>query len=92
MKQVITGLQGAGLDIYFHGKIIAGMLTPDRSAFADSYTCLFKTTGDNLFTVYAISVGSEADKVGANPDAVGALSARLIEEAVADAINSAKTN
>ena len=139
MKQVITGLQGAGLDIYFHGKIIAGRLTPDRSAFADSYTCLFKTTGDNLFTgttnttlvaiftngnftpaqlkhlarmasaglscsihpvfttadgdtVYAISVGSEADKVGANPDAVGALSARLIEEAVADAINSARTN
>lgn len=37
-------------DIYSQGKKIAGMLTPDRSALADSYTALLQTAGDNLFT------------------------------------------
>ena len=123
-------------DIYSNGKRIAGMLTPDRSAFADSYATLLHTTGDNLFTsttnttlvaiftngdfspaqlkhlaqmasaglsrsidpvfttadgdtVYAISVGDEHLKVAANLDAVGALSASLVEEAIADAVYSA---
>ena len=123
-------------DIYSHGKKIAGMLTPDRSTFADSYASLLQTTGDNLFTanttlvavftngdftpaqlkhlaqmasaglarsidpvfttadgdtVYAISVDPDAEKVPASLDAVGALSARLTEEAVADAVHSAKS-
>ena len=123
-------------DIYSHGKKIAGMLTLDRSAFADSYTTLLHTTADNLFTsttnttlvavftnadftpaqlkhlaqmasaglarsidpvfstadgdtVYAISVGDEHHKVSANLDAVGVLSASLVEEAIADAVYSA---
>ncbi len=119
-------------DIYSHGKRIAGMLTPDRSTFADSYEALLQTSVDNLFTanttlvavftngdfspaqlkhlaqmasaglarsidpvfttadgdtVYAISVGPE--KVPASLDAVGALSARLVEEAITDAVQSA---
>lgn len=37
-------------DIYFAGKKIAGMRTPDHNAFADSYEILLLTTGDNLFT------------------------------------------
>lgn len=37
-------------DIYFAGKKIAGMRTPDHNAFADSYETLMQTTGDNLFT------------------------------------------
>ena len=122
-------------DIYSHGKKIAGMLTPDRSAFADSYTTLLHTAGDNLFTanttlvavftngdftpaqlrhlaqmasaglarcidpvfttadgdtIYAVSVGDEQHKVSANLDAAGALSASLVEEAIADAVYSAK--
>jgi len=124
-------------DIYAGGQKIAGMLTPDRSAFADAYTALLGTAGDNLFTsttnttlvavftngdfspaelkhlaqmasvglarginpifttadgdtVYAVSVGSDADKVTAGIDAVGALSATLVEEAIADAVRSAK--
>ena len=124
-------------DIYSHGKKIAGMLSPDRSAFADSYTTLLHTTGDNLFTsttnttlvavftngdftptqlkhlaqmasaglarsinpvfttadgdtLYAVSVGDEACKVTANLDAAGALSASLVEEAIADAVYAAK--
>lgn len=115
----------------------AGMLSPDRSAFADSYTTLLHTTGDNLFTsttnttlvavftngdftptqlkhlaqmasaglarsinpvfttadgdtIYAVSVGDEACKVTANLDAAGALSASLVEEAIADAVYAAK--
>lgn len=111
------------------------MLTPDRSAFADSYTTLLHTTGGNLFTtnttlvavftngdftpaqlrhlaqmasaglarcidpvfttadgdtIYAVSVGDEQHKVSANLDAAGALSASLVEEAIADAVYSAK--
>ena len=126
-------------DIYAGGQKIAGMLTPDRSAFADSYGTLLHTAAGNLFTsttnttlvavftngnftpaqlkhlaqmasaglarsivpafttadgdtVYAISVGPEADKVTASLDAVGALSATLIEEAIADAVHSARVN
>ncbi|MBR3074949.1 MAG: P1 family peptidase [Bacteroidales bacterium] len=125
-------------DIYSHGEKIAGMLTPDRSAFADSYTTLLHTIGDNLFTgttnttlvavftngdftpaqlrhlaqmasaglarsidpafttadgdtIYAVSVGDEACKVTANLDAAGALSACLVEEAIADAVYAAKS-
>lgn len=37
-------------DIYFSGKKIAGMRTPDQKAFADSYETLLKATGSNLFT------------------------------------------
>jgi L-aminopeptidase/D-esterase-like protein len=122
-------------DIYSGRQKIAGMLTPDRSSFADSYESLLQTTGENLFTtnttlvavftngdftpaqlkqltqmasaglarsiapvfttadgdtVYAISVGPDAEKVPASLDAVGALSARLTEEAVADAVRSAQ--
>lgn len=123
-------------DIYAEGQKIAGMLTPDRSAFADSYATLLQTEKGNLFTsttnttlvavftngdfspvelkhlaqmasaglarcivpsfttadgdtAYAISVGPDADKVAANLDAVGALSATLVEEAIADAVYSA---
>ena len=123
-------------DIYSGGKKIAGMLTPDRSSFADSYTTLLSAAGSNLFTsttnttlvavftngdftpaelehlagmasaglarsivpsfttadgdtVYAVSVGPDADKVGASLDAVGAIAATLIEEAIADAVHSA---
>lgn len=47
------------------------------------------TTADSD-TVYAISVGPDAEKVPASLDAVGALSARLTEEAVADAVRSAQ--
>ncbi len=46
------------------------------------------TTADGD-TVYALSVGENAGKVTANLDAVGALSATLVEEAVVDAIRSA---
>lgn len=126
-------------DIYAEGKKIAGMLTPDRSAFADASATLLQTTGGNLFTsttnttlvavftngdftpvelkhlaqmasaglarsivpsfttadgdtVYAISVGPDADKVTASLDAVGTLSATLIEMAIADAVHSAQVN
>ena len=126
-------------DIYTGGQKIAGMLTPDRSAFADSYASLLHAAEDNLFTsttnttlvavftngdftsaqlkhlarmasaglarcivpvfttadgdtVYAISVGPDEDKVAANLDAVGALSASLIEAAIADAIHSSQVN
>ena len=123
-------------DIYSDGRKIAGMLTPDRSAFADSYGTLLHVDDENLFTsttnttlaaiftngdftpaelkhlaqmasagmaraivpafttadgdtIYAISVGADADKVRANLDAVGALSASLLKEAIADAVRSA---
>ena len=46
------------------------------------------TTADGD-TIYAISVGADADKVRASLDAVGALSASLLEEAIADAVRSA---
>ena len=126
-------------DIYASGQKIAGMLTPDRSAFADAYASLLHSAGNNLFTsttnttlvavftngdftpsqlkhlarmasaglarsisptfttadgdtVYAVSVGPDEEKVAANLDAVGALSATLIEEAIADAVHSAQVN
>lgn len=126
-------------DIYAGGKKIAGMLTPDRSDFADSYLSTLQTAGENLFTsttnttlaavftngdftpaqlkhlarmasaglarcivpaftsadgdtVYAISVGPDKDKVAASLDAVGALSAKLVEEAIADAVYSAQAD
>ncbi len=126
-------------DIYADGKKIAGMLTPDRSEFADSYVSTLQAAGENLFTsttnttlaavftngdftpaqlkhlaqmasagfarcivpaftsadgdtVYAISVGPDKDKVAASLDAVGALSAKLIEEAIADAVYSAQAD
>lgn len=47
------------------------------------------TTADGD-TIYAVSVGDEQHKVSANLDAVGALSASLVEEAIADAVYSAK--
>jgi len=37
-------------DIYSGGRKIAGMLTPDRSSFADSYSSLLSTASGNLFT------------------------------------------
>ena len=46
------------------------------------------TTADGD-TVYALSVGKEKDKVTAQLDAVGALTATLVEEAIADAVRSA---
>ena len=46
------------------------------------------TTADGD-TVYALSVGKEIDKVTAQLDAVGALTATLVEEAIADAVRSA---
>jgi L-aminopeptidase/D-esterase-like protein len=46
------------------------------------------TTADGD-TVYAISVGADEEKVPANLNAVGALSACLVEEAIADAVYSA---
>lgn len=46
------------------------------------------TTADGD-TVYALSVGKENDKVTANLNAVGALTATLVEEAIADAVRSA---
>ena len=126
-------------DIYAGGQKIAGMLTPDRSDFADSYMSTLQTAGENLFTgttnttlaavftngdftpaqlkhlaqmasvgfarcivpafttadgdtVYAISVGPDKDKVAASLDAVGALSAKLVEEAIADAVYSAQAD
>ena len=45
------------------------------------------TTADGD-TVYAISVGPDEEKVPANLNAVGALSACLVEEAIADAVYS----
>lgn len=124
-------------DIYVGGQKIAGMLTPDRSALADSYETLIHTARGNLFTsttnttlaavftngnfspsemkhlarmsssglargilpvftsadgdtIYAVSVGRAEDKVEANTDAVGAIAVKLIEEALADAVNSAR--
>jgi len=126
-------------DIYYHGQKIAGMLTPERTAFADSYTSLLNTAGNNLFTsttnttlvavftngdftpaelkhlaymastglarginpvftsadgdtVYAVSIGPDQEKVSAGIDAVGALSATLIEEAIADAVRSSQVS
>ena len=126
-------------DIYAGGKKIAGMLTPDRSDFADSYLSTLQSAEENLFTsttnttlaavftngdftpaqlkhlaqmasagfarcivpafttadgdtVYAISVGPDKDKVAASLDAVGALSAKLVEEAIADAVYSAQVH
>lgn len=126
-------------DIYADGKKIAGMLTPDRSDFADYYVSTLQAAGENLFTsttnttlaavftngdftpaqlkhlaqmasagfsrcivpafttadgdtVYAISVGPDKDKVAASLDAVGALSAKLVEEAIADAVYSAQAD
>jgi L-aminopeptidase/D-esterase-like protein len=123
-------------DIYAGGKKIAGMRTPDRHAFGDSFQTLLQTAGGNLFTsvtnttlaavftngdfspaelkhlaqmasagmarsispafttadgdtVYAISAGEETDRVAASLDAVGALAATLLEEAMADAVRSA---
>lgn len=46
------------------------------------------TTADGD-TVYAVSVGGKESKVAAGLDAVGATAARLVEEAVADAVRSA---
>jgi L-aminopeptidase/D-esterase-like protein len=46
------------------------------------------TTADGD-TVYAISVGPDEEKVPANLNAVGALLASLVEEAIADAVYSA---
>lgn len=46
------------------------------------------TTADGD-TVYALSVGKDTDKVTAQLDAVGALTATLVEEAIADAVRSA---
>lgn len=126
-------------DIYASGQKIAGMRTPDRKSFADSYETLLQATGDNLFTsttnttlaavftngnftpsalkhlarmasaalarcirpvftsadgdtVYAVSVGEDADKVEAHPDVVGALAVTLLEEAIADAVRSASVD
>ena len=126
-------------DVFADGEKIAGMLTPDRMAFADSCETLLQQSGENLFvsttnttlaaiftngdfapaqlkhiaqmasagmargirpaftsadgdTIYAISVGKKADKVDANLDAVGALAATLLEEALADAIRSSAIN
>ena len=45
------------------------------------------TTADGD-TVYALSVGKDTDKVTAQLDAVGALTATLVEEAIADAVRS----
>jgi len=124
-------------DVYADGKKIAGMLTPDRSAFADSYETLLRIAEENLFTsttnttlvavftnglftpaqlkhlaqmtsaglarcinptfttadgdtVYAISVGPEDEKIAANLNAAGALSAQLLKEAISDAIFSSQ--
>ena len=123
-------------DIFYSGRKLAGMLTPDHKTFGDSYRTLLQTTGENLFTsttnttlaavftngdfvpaelkhiarmasagmarsinpafttadgdtIYAISVGAEADKVTASLDVAGALAASLLEEAIADAVRSA---
>jgi len=46
------------------------------------------TTADGD-TVYAISVGEQADKVDANLDVVGHLAAQLLQDAIADAVRSA---
>ena len=46
------------------------------------------TTADGD-TVYALSVGKDTDKATAQLDAVGALTATLVEEAIADAVRSA---
>ena len=46
------------------------------------------TTADGD-TVYALSVGKDTNKVTAQLDAVGALTATLVEEAIADAVRSA---
>ncbi len=46
------------------------------------------TTADGD-TVYVLSVGKDTDKVTAQLDAVGALTATLVEEAIADAVRSA---
>ena len=46
------------------------------------------TTADGD-TIYAISVGPEADRVSASLDAAGALAATLLEEAIADAVRAA---
>jgi L-aminopeptidase/D-esterase-like protein len=46
------------------------------------------TTADGD-TVYALSVGKDTDKVTAQLDAVGALTATLVEEAIVDAVRSA---
>ena len=40
-------------DVYADGKKIAGMLTPDRSAYADSYEALLGIAEENLFTATA---------------------------------------
>lgn len=124
-------------DVYQDGQKIAGMLTPDRSAFADSYEKILRTAEDNLFTsttnttlvavftngrftpaqlkhlaqmssaglarsinpifttadgdtIYAISIGPDDEKIAANLDAAGALSAQLVQEAIADAIRSSQ--
>lgn len=37
-------------DVYADGQKIAGMHTPDRSAFADSYEALLRVAEENLFT------------------------------------------
>lgn len=125
-------------DVFANGEKIAGMLTPDRKGYADSYAMLLQQSGDNLFvttnttlvavftngdftpaqlkhlaqmasagmarglspafttadgdTVYAVSVGEAADKVEANLDAVGALAATLVEEALVDAVRSSQVS
>ncbi|MCR5326888.1 MAG: P1 family peptidase [Bacteroidales bacterium] len=47
------------------------------------------TTADGD-TVYAVSIGPDEEKVPASIDAVGAISAKLIEAAIADAIHSSQ--
>lgn len=56
----------------------AGMARAIRPAF---------TTADGD-TIYALSVGPEADRIPASLDAAGALAATLLEEAIADAVHS----
>ena len=128
-------------DVYADGKKIAGMLTPDRSAFADSYEALLGIAEENLFTatattnttlvavftngqfspaqlkhlaqmtsaglarsinpifttadgdtVYAISIGPEEEKIPANLNVAGALSAQLLQQAITDAILSSQVS
>ena len=57
----------------------AGMARAIRPAF---------TTADGD-TVYALSVGADADKVQGSLDAVGSLAADLLEAAIADAVHTA---
>lgn len=127
-------------DVYTSGgHKIAGMLTSDRKAFADSYEALLGIAEENLFTaasnttlvavftngqfspaqlkhlaqmtsaglarsinpifttadgdtVYAISIGPEEEKIPANLNVAGALSAQLLQQAITDAILSSQVS